>query len=101
MPGRPLGRIEFKLYDDVVPRTAKNSRELATGEHGFGYAGSCFHRVVAGLLVQGGDITRRNVRLKGMRIDSNDLDKLTLRERFREPVANPSMTTSSTTRTSR
>ncbi|MFD6555900.1 peptidylprolyl isomerase, partial [Streptomyces sp. NPDC058398] len=35
--GEPLGRIEFKLYDDVVPKTAQNFRELATGEHGFGY----------------------------------------------------------------
>lgn len=26
-----LGRITFKLYDDVVPKTAKNFRSLCTG----------------------------------------------------------------------
>ena len=29
--GQPLGRIEMDLYDDVVPRTAKNFKLLAKG----------------------------------------------------------------------
>ena len=65
--GRPAGTLTLELFADVVPKTAENFRALCTGEKGMGksgkplsYAGSPFHRIIPGFMIQGGDFTRGN-----------------------------------------
>jgi cyclophilin family peptidyl-prolyl cis-trans isomerase len=77
--GRRIGRVEFTLRADVVPRTAENFRSLCTGESfsfeleslpissssgekstpskNLWYKDSIFHRVIPGFMLQGGDFT--------------------------------------------
>jgi peptidylprolyl isomerase len=65
--GKPAGTLTLELFADTVPKTAENFRALCTGEKGMGksgkplsYAGTPFHRIIQGFMIQGGDFTRGN-----------------------------------------
>ncbi|OWM75187.1 hypothetical protein CDL15_Pgr017430 [Punica granatum] len=66
--GDPVERMIFELFPDVAPKTAENFRALCTGEKGIGpktgkllhFKGSFFHRIIQGLMAQGGDFHKRD-----------------------------------------
>eukprot|EP00435_Cladocopium_sp_Y103_P049626 s872_g15.t1 len=61
-------RLVFALYNDSAPKTAENFRQLCSGEHEgltargkpFHYKGSLLHRMIPGLMIQGGDFENAN-----------------------------------------
>ncbi|CBZ29059.1 putative cyclophilin [Leishmania mexicana MHOM/GT/2001/U1103] len=62
-----IGRIEFELFDDTVPVTARSFRELCRGTSSTSpdgkpltYKGCAFHRIIPDFMIQGGDITKGN-----------------------------------------
>lgn len=48
------GTIEFKLFDDVAPKTCENFRTHVANGY---YDGLIFHRIIEDFMIQGGDPT--------------------------------------------
>ena len=48
------GRITMELFDEVVPRTARNFYAIASGQNqqGFTYRGTIFHRIIPNFMLQ-------------------------------------------------
>ena len=60
-------RVIIQLFNDIVPKTCLNFKNLCTGEKGvteqgvnLHYKNSVFHRAIPGYIIQGGDITEGN-----------------------------------------
>lgn len=66
--GTPMGRMIFRLFDNVAPRTVLNFKSLCVGDKGIGkttgkrlsYENTIFHRVIPGFMCQGGDFSKRD-----------------------------------------
>jgi len=62
------GRIVFELFVDLTPKTAENFKGLCTGDYGISkitqkklsYIGSRFFKIINGLYITGGDITKND-----------------------------------------
>ena len=55
--GEPVGRIVMQLFDETVPKTAKNFRYLSY--KGL-YNNTIFHRSIKDFMIQGGDFTNND-----------------------------------------
>eukprot|EP01060_Flectonema_neradi_P003192 TRINITY_DN12038_c0_g1_i1.p1 TRINITY_DN12038_c0_g1~~TRINITY_DN12038_c0_g1_i1.p1 ORF type:complete len:277 (+),score=51.09 TRINITY_DN12038_c0_g1_i1:54-833(+) len=78
--GNEVGHIDVELFDDTVPKTAKNYRVLCGGEYKYwaeknsmtppssfwgsapkmSYANTKMHRIIPGFMAQAGDFTNEN-----------------------------------------
>jgi cyclophilin family peptidyl-prolyl cis-trans isomerase len=58
-----MGRLTFQLYNNELPITCENFRQLCTGENkdkSLTYKNCPIHRIVPKLMLHGGDITKHD-----------------------------------------
>lgn len=55
-----LGRIEFEIASDILPRTGENFCLLAEGHKGKTYLNTKFHLIRKGVAVAGGDVEKND-----------------------------------------
>ena len=58
--GKPIGKIVFKLFEDIVPITCRNFKILSMNTNNLSYKGSPFHRIIKDFMIQGGDFTNED-----------------------------------------
>lgn len=81
----PLGQIVIELRADVVPFSAENFRALCTGEKGLSYKCTEMHRIIPGILWQGGDVSGKQGRGCGKSIYGNSFPDENFRLKHKEP----------------
>ena len=58
--GEPAGTVVVGLFAEVAPKTVENWATLCL-DADKGYAGSSFHRIIPGFMIQGGSIGRSSI----------------------------------------
>lgn len=80
-----MGQIVIELRADVVPFSAENFRALCTGERGLSYKCTEIHRIIPGILWQGGDVSGKEGRGCGKSIYGDSFPDENFRLKHREP----------------
>jgi peptidylprolyl isomerase len=57
MNGEEMGKLKIRLFDNIVPKTCENFRQLC---HTKKYIYSPFHRIIKDFMIQGGDFTNHD-----------------------------------------
>ena len=86
--GPVTSRVNFKLYNDVVPKTTENFAQLCNKEQGQGYKGSSFHRIIPNFMIQGGDPLGQGVGGPGYNFNDEISPELDFTQPYKLAMAN-------------